>query len=727
MDSKSPTPSHVQDEVLQQSLQKPEEFWARQAEHLHWHKKPEATLRTGQKTLGDGVVHPTWEWFPGGEISTCYNCVDRHVVAGNGDEVAIYYDSPVTATKEKYTYSRLLVEVETLAGALRKEGVEKGDVVMLYTTRSKQFNSLVPNIPAALIGMLAVNRLGAVHSVVFGGFAPAALAQRIDACKPVLLLTASCGIVGNRPPIAYQPLVEEAMDLAAHKLKCVVIWQREQLRWDIRRSSWLSRRRQLVFGDKTIRTRQLPWQEMVAGAKSRGIKANCVPAKSEDPIYIMHTSGTTGTPKGVLRNTGGHAVGLHLTISYILNIHGPGDVSFTASDIGWVVGHSYILYAPLLTGASTVLYEGKPVGTPDASAFWRVIEEYHVKTMLCAPTALRAIKNDDPSNDCFSEIGERGGLRSLKALFLAGERSEPSLISMYQGLLDKYGAPCPHVIDNWWSTEVGSPITARALTPHSGHDRKTSVRNHAPPRIKPGSAGKPMPGFDIHVVDEQGKDVGPGLMGNIVLGLPLAPTGFRTLWENEQGFYKSYLERFKGKFLDTGDAGWVDEEGYVYVMSRNDDVLNVSAYRLSSGAIEQAISSHPLVVECCVVGVPDALKGQLPLAFIALSVADHPESVVPNAEIAGEIQLLVRRQVGAFASLGGIVQGRGMIPKTRSGKTLRRVLRELVENGVRGEFSRDVAVPSTVEDAAVVEIARAKVKEYFEMSGGKHRALEAQE
>ncbi|KAE8366437.1 acetate-CoA ligase [Aspergillus caelatus] len=714
-----PTQPHLQDEVLLESLQNPEEFWARQAEYLHWHKKPDTTLRMAEQTLPDGTVHPTWEWFSGGEISTCYNCVDCHVVAGNGDKVAIYYDSPVTNTKERYTYKQLLDEVETLAGALREEGVKKGDVVMLY----------MPMIPAALIGILAVNRLGAIHSVVFGGFAPNALAQRIDACQPVALLTASCGIVGNRPPIAYQPLVEEAIDLSSHKPESTVIWQRKQLRWEIK--SWWSVQwgwlQSIIFGGKTTCANQVSWQEYVSSAKARGIKADCVAVKSEDPVYIMHTSGTTGAPKGVRRDTGGHAVGLHLSISYIFNIHGPNDVSFTASDIGWVVGHSYILYAPLLAGASTVLYEGKPVGTPDASAFWRVVEEYKVNTMFTAPTALRAIKNDDPNNESLSKIGERGGLRSLKALFLAGERSEPTLISMYQNLLTQYGAPSCHVIDNWWSTEAGSPITGRALTPHAGQDRKTSLRDYPPPPVKPGSAGKSMPGFDVRVVDDKGNEVEPGSMGNIVLGLPLAPTAFRTLWGDEERFYKSYLKRFDGKFLDTGDSGWIDEEGYVHVMSRNDDVLNVSAYRLSSGAIEQAISSHPLVAEACIVGIPDELKGQLPFAFITLTQSDHPESVVPNSKIALEIQSLVRKQVGAFASIGGMIQGKGMIPKTRSGKTLRRVLRELVDNGVHGEFAKEVAVPSTVEDVVVVEVARAKVKEYFETSVGKHRAIEARE
>ncbi|PLB52467.1 acetate-CoA ligase [Aspergillus steynii IBT 23096] len=709
-----PMQPHLQDEVLRESLQNPQEFWARQAEHLHWHKRPEATLRSAQKTLPDGSVHPTWEWFSGGEISTCYNCVDRHVLAGNGDQVAIYYDSPVTNTKERYTYKQLLDEVEALAGALKQEGVKKGDVVMLY----------IPMIPAALIGILAANRLGAIHSVVFGGFAPNALAQRIDACRPVALLTASCGIVGNRPPIAYQPLVEEAIELSSHRPARTVIWQREQLRWEIKGWWSVSWRwlRNMILGGETACANQVSWQELASSAKARGINADCVAVKSEDPVYILHTSGTTGAPKGVRRDTGGHAVGLHLSISYIFNIHGPGDVSFTASDIGWVVGHSYILYAPLLAGASTVLYEGKPVGTPDASAFWRVVEEYKVSTMFTAPTALRAIRNDDPNNESLSRIGERGGLRSLKALFLAGERSEPTLISMYQNILDQYGAPSCLVIDNWWSTEVGSPITAHALTPHAAQDRKTTLRDYPQPPVKPGSAGKLMPGFDGRVVDDQGTQVMPGSMGNIVLGLPLAPTAFRTLWGDEERFYKSYLKRFGGKFFDTGDAGWVDQEGYVHVMSRNDDVLNVSAYRLSSGAIEQAISSHPLVAEACVVGIPDEIKGQLPFAFISLTQSDHPESAV-----AIEIQSLVRKQVGAFASIGGMICGRGMIPKTRSGKTLRRVLRELVENGVHGDFAKEVAVPSTVEDVAVVEVARAKVKEYFEKSGGKHRAIEGRE
>lgn len=438
-------------------------------------------------------------------------------------------------------------------------------------------------VPAAIIGILAVNRLGAIHSIVFGGFASNALAQRIDACKPVALLTASCGIDGNKPPIAYRPLVEEAINLATHKPSRTLIWQRDQIRWN-----------------PTDRgSGQASWQKVVRSARARAIKADCVSVKSTDPVYIIHTSGTTGVPKGVLREAGGHAVGLHLSISYIFNIHGPGDVSFTASDIGWVVGHSYIVYAPLLAGAATVLYEGKPIGTPDASAFWRIVEEYKVNTMFTAPTALRAIKRDDPHNKFFSSIGQRGGLKSLKALFLAGERSEPSLISMYQSLLGQYGAPSAHVIDNWWSTESGSPIAGRALVPHAAQDRSTANRDHPLPQIRPGSAGKAMPGFDIHVVDDEGSEADPGTMGNIVLGMPLAPTGFRTLWGDEERFYEGYLKRFDGKWIDTGDSGWIDKDGYIHVMSRNDDVLNVSAHRLSSGKFYYCRDQYPRILFDC--------------------------------------------------------------------------------------------------------------------------------
>lgn len=422
-------------------------------------------------------------------------------------------------------------------------------------------------IPAALIGILAISRLGAIHAVVFGGFAANSLAQRIDASKPVAILTASCGIDGAKPPMSYKPFITEAISLSKHKPQKTIVWQRDQLRWD----------------DLDKPNGQRNWSRLCRSAMARGLKAGCVPVKSSDGVYIIYTSGTTGLPKGVLREAGGHAVGLHLSISYLFGIHGPGDVMFCASDIGWVVGHSYILYAPLLTGAATVLFEGKPVGTPNAGTFWRIIEEYKVNTLFTAPTALRAIRRDDPENKLFKKIGERGGIKSLQALFLAGERSEPSIVIMYQELLKNYGPPGSKVIDNWWSSESGSPISGIALVPHAGKDRKTKNRNVKPLGIKPGSAGKAMPGFDVRIVDDEGKEVKKGSMGNIVLAMPLAPTGFRTLWQDEERFYKGYLKRFEGKWIDTGDAGMIDEDGYIHVMSRSDDIINVAAHRFSTG------------------------------------------------------------------------------------------------------------------------------------------------
>ena len=434
-------------------------------------------------------------------------------------------------------------------------------------------------------------------------------------------------------------------------------------------------------------------------------------------------SGTTGLPKGVLREAGGHAVGLNLSIRYMFGIH-PGDVIFCASDIGWVVGHSYILYAPLLAGATTVLFEGKPVGTPDAGTFWRIVEEHKVNVLSTAPTALRAIRRDDPDNKFFEAAGKRGGLKQLRGLFLAGERSEPSIVRMYQGLLEKYCTPNAQVIDNWWSSESGSPITGLALKPAAATDFN-STHFHRPLPIKPGSAGKPMLGFDVRIVDDAGNELSKGSMGNIVLALPLAPTGFTTLFNDASRFYAGYLQRFSGRWLDTGDAGMIDEDGYVHVMARSDDIINVAAHRFSTGAIEQAIASHPSVAECCVVGIPDDLKGHLPFAFITLSTADHPASAIPDPELMKAVQASIREQIGAIAALGGMIQGRGMIPKTRSGKTLRRVLRELVENAVHGEFAREVQVPATVEDAGVVEVARGKIREYVEGVGGRHKAIEA--
>lgn len=442
----------------------------------------------------------------------------------------------------------------------------------------------------------------------------------------------------------------------------------------------------------------------------------------ENALIACHL-GTTGLPKGVLREAGGHAVGLNLSIKYLFGIH-PRDVMFCASDIGWVVGHSYILYAPLLAGATTVLFEGKPVGTPDASTFWRILEEHKVNVLSTAPTALRAIRRDDPENKFFSAAGKRGGLKQLRGLFLAGERSEPSIIRMYQSLLEKYCAPGAQVIDNWWSSESGSPISGLANHPAAGKSF-TSTDIHRTLPIKPGSAGKPMPGFDVRIVDDDGKEVPAGQMANIVMAIPLAPTGFTTLFNDTERFYKGYLKRFDGRWIDTGDAGMIDEDGYVHVMSRSDDIINVAAHRFSTGSIEQAISSHPSIAECCVVGIPDELKGHLPFAFITLSTPTHPISAIPAATLMKETQANIREQIGAIAVLGGMVQGKGMIPKTRSGKTLRRVLRELVENAVHGEFDKEVQVPATVEDASVVKVARRKIREYFQEGGGRrHKAVE---
>jgi propionyl-CoA synthetase len=548
---------HIQDQVYDASISDPETFWSRQAGQLHWHKKPSKAFEKSTKHLSRSKVsHDHWSWFADGEISTTYNCVDRHVEAGNGDGVAIHWDSPVTQQKEQYTYKQLLHEVETLAGVLKEEGVKKGDVVLIY----------MPMIPAALFAMLAIARLGAIHAVVFGGFSPAALAQRIEASRPTAIMTASCGIEGSKKPTEYKTMIEEAVHKSSHKPSKTIVWQREQLRWDpIKKEEG-----------------QRNWQRLVKSARNRGLKADAVPVKSGDGLYIIYTSGTTGLPKGVVRSAGGHAVGLNFSMKYLFGIHGPGDVQFTASDIGWVVGHSYIVYAPLLVGATTVLFEGKPIGTPDASTFWRIIDEYKVTTMFTAPTALRAIRREDGENEHFEKRGQHGKLKTLRALFLAGERSEPSIVEMYQKLLTKHCAPGAVVVDNWWSSESGSPISGIALSATAGLDFHSQDRPKPLP-IKPGSAGKAMPGFDVRVVDDQGKEVKRGVMGNIVMGIPLAPTAFTTLWEDEERFYKGYMKRFGGKWIDTGDAGMIDNEGYISIMSRADDVINVAAHRFSTG------------------------------------------------------------------------------------------------------------------------------------------------
>ena len=675
---------HAQDKAYEAAVKDPSKFWAHQAKQLTWAKQPSSTFKETTRKLKDGTSHRAWSWFPDGEISTTYNAVDRHVEAGNGDKVAIIWDSPVSGSKEKITYSQLQQEVAALAGVLQEEGVQKGDTVIVY----------MPMIPAALIGILACARLGAIHAVVFGGFSASSLAQRIEASKPKAVLTASCGIEGAKGPIPYQPMVRGAREQAPEKVEKVFVWQRDQSKWD-----------NLSENDG-----ERDWQSLVKKAKESGLKADNVPVKSSDALYIIYTSGTTGLPKGVLREAGGHAVGLNLAVRYIFGIRGPGDVLFTASDIGWVVGHSFILYAPLLAGATTVLFEGKPIGTPDAGTFWRILAEHKVNTFFTAPTALRAVRKEDPENKFFKKYAENGGLKNLNALFLAGERSEPSIVTMYNDLVKQYCAKNAQVIDHWWSSESGSPMTGLTLLPNTAFDLNDTEYVEPLP-IKPGSAGKPMPGFDVRIVDDEGKEVKDGEMGNIVLSIPFGPAGFTTLWKDEERFWKSYLRRFNGEWIDTGDAGMKDEDGYVHVMSRSDDVINVAAHRLSTGAMEQAIGSNPQVTEVAVVPMPDQMKGQLPFAFLTLE--NPPDGLLKD------LNKRIRDHIGPIASLGGFISAPGIIPKTRSGKTLRRCLKEILENGMNGEFDKDVTIPPTVEDPAVVEKAKAAVKEYFTKGDGR--------
>lgn len=677
-------PRHITDDVYEKSINDPSQFWAHQAQQLTWHTTPTSAFRKTTRKLNSGASYASWKWFPDGEISTSYNCIDRHVEAGHGDTTAIIWDSPVSGNKQKISYAELQQEVATLAGVLREEGVGKGDVVLVY----------MPMIPAALIGILATVRLGAIHAVVFGGFSAASLSQRIEASQPKVVLTASCGIEGAKGPLPYQPMVRGAIKQCPHKPARIIIWQREQSRWT----------------DVQEKAGERDWASLMAAAKEKGVQAENVPVGSNDGLYIIYTSGTTGLPKGVLREAGGHAVGLNLSIRYMMGIKGPGDVMFTASDIGWVVGHSYIIYAPLLAGATTVLFEGKPVGTPDASTFWRILAEHKVTSMFTAPTALRAIRKEDPENKLFLAAAKNNGLRNLRALFLAGERSEPAIVSMYVSLLKDHCAPYATVIDNWWSSESGSPMTGTPLLASSGLNF-SDVSGPPPLPIKPGSAGKPAPGFSVTIVDDTGKPLPQGSMGNIVLGLPLAPTGLTTLWNDAERFYKSYLKRFSGSWIDTGDAGMIDTDGYVHVMSRSDDIINVAAHRLSTGAIEQAISSHPQITEAAVVSLPDEMKGHVPFAFLAIPS--------PPADLLKDLNLRLRESIGPIASLGGFIAAPGIIPKTRSGKTLRRVLKELLENAVQGEFEREVTVPATVEDPAVVEKAKVAVKEYFTRGEGR--------
>jgi propionyl-CoA synthetase len=610
------------------SLAEPEEFWREAAQAVRWRTAPDQIL--------DASNAPFYRWYPDAELNTCENALDRHVEAGHGERTAIIHDSPVTGATTSITYADLLDRVSRFAGVLRSLGVTKGDRVIVY----------MPMVPEAVVAMLACARLGAVHSVVFGGFAPAELAARIDDAQPTVIVSASCGIEVARV-IEYKPLLDKAIDLASHQPRACVVLQRPQARASM------------------VEGRDHDWAAAVAAAEP----AEAVTVKATDPLYILYTSGTTAKPKGVVRDNGGHAVALLWSMANIYDI-GPGDVWWTASDVGWVVGHSYITYAPLLVGATTVMYEGKPVGTPDPGAFWRVVAEHRVKALFTAPTAFRAIKKEDPDGAYLTKYD----LGSLATLFLAGERLDPDT---WEWATERLGVP---VIDHWWQTETGWPIAA-------------NLRGLEPMPIKPGSPTVPVPGWDVQVLDPGAGRSAPGAEGAICVKLPLPPGALPTLWRDDARFVSSYLSAFDGYYL-TGDGGYLDEDGYLYVMGRTDDVINVAGHRLSTGSMEAVVSAHPAVAECAVVGVTDSLKGQVPRGLVVLKAG---VDIDPD-ELRAQLVQLVRDEIGAVASFRE-VDVVPALPKTRSGKILRRSIRAIAEG-------RDEAVPSTIEDPAVLEALR---------------------
>ncbi len=613
------------DSVYARSLNDPENFWGEIANDLVWDKP-------WDKVVDDSNA-PFYKWFTGGRLNTCYNALDVHVENGNGDRNALIYDSPVTGTKKVFTYTELLDEVARLAGALQAQGVEKGDRVIIY----------MPMIPEAVMAMLACARIGAIHSVVFGGFAANELATRIDDAKPKVIMCASCGIEGSRV-ILYKPLLDKAIEMATHKPDHTLILQRPQAE------------AMMTAG------RDVDWAEATASAAP----AACVSVEATDPLYILYTSGTTGNPKGVVRDNGGHAVALKWSMSSIYNMQ-PGEVFWAASDVGWVVGHSYIVYAPLLKGCTTLVYEGKPVGTPDPGAFWRVIEEHNVSVLFTAPTAFRAIKKEDPNGDYINKYD----LSNFRSLYLAGERCDPDTLHWAQ---DKLGVP---VIDHWWQTETGWAIAANCM----GIEEM---------EVRSGSPTVAVPGYNVQVLDEAGDELPRGEMGNIVIKLPLPPGCMQTLWQNQDRFHSSYLSTYEGYYL-TGDAGYIDADNYVYIMSRVDDVINVAGHRLSTGAMEEILASHPDVAECAVIGVADQLKGQLPVGLVVLT-----SGVVRDSdEINKELVKLVREKLGPVAAFK-IVKVVDRLPKTRSGKVLRATMRQIAD-GV------EVKVPATIDDPAILD------------------------
>jgi len=612
--------TNAYEQAYEESLSNPQAFWARAAQDIEWVRRPRGVL--------DDRDPKRASWFPGAMLNTCHNAVDLHVAAGRGEQTALVYDSAVTDRVSAYTWEELQDEVARLAGVLRALGVEKGDRVLLY----------MPMVPEAVFGMLAAARIGAVHTVVFGGFAAAELAQRIQHCAPRVVLSASCGIEPGRV-VPYKPMLDEAIDRAANKPAHCLILQRPQAH------------------AKLLPDRDLDWSETVTGATPTG----CVAVDAKHPLYILYTSGTTGLPKGVVRDNGGHAVALKWSLRHVYGMQ-PGDVFFAASDIGWVVGHSYIVYAPLLLGCTTVLYEGKPVGTPDPGAFWRIVEQHRVDTLFTAPTALRAIKREDPDARLLGDYDTA----SLRALFLAGERADPDTVAWCERALR---VP---VIDHWWQTETGWPIASNCLG------------LEALP-VKRGSPARAVPGYDVRVLDDDGRELPHGETGNLAIRLPLPPGCLRTLWENDAGYERTYMERFPG-FYETADAGHVDEDGYLWIMSRTDDIINVAGHRLSTGAIEEVLASHADVAECAVTGVADALKGQVPVGFVVLNAGTTREP----GTLESELVALVREKIGPVAAFKQVCLV-SRLPKTRSGKVLRGTMRRIAD-------SQPWRMPPTIED-----------------------------
>ncbi len=619
-------------ETYQQSMEDPEGFWGKAAEAIDWDKP-------WDKVLDDSNV-PFYRWFSGGMLNTCYNAIDRHVENGRGDQAALIYDSPVTDTQQSISYAEMQDEVSRLAGALQAQGVEKGDRVLVY----------MPMIPQAVMGMLACARIGAVHSVVFGGFAANELATRIEDAKPKMVLSASCGIEVTRV-IQYKPLLDEAIEISSHKPEKTLIFARPQAE------------------AKMVEGRDLDWVAACEAAEP----AACVSVAATDPLYILYTSGTTGVPKGVVRDNGGHAVAMQWSMQ---NIYGmkPGEVFWAASDVGWVVGHSYIVYAPLLNGNTTVVFEGKPIGTPDPGAFWRVISEHNVSVMFTAPTAFRAIKKEDPNGEYLKKYD----MPNYRALFLAGERCDPDTLEWAQDMLK---VP---VIDHWWQTETAWGIAANCL----GIEQLP---------VKAGSPSCAVPGYDIQVLNEDGEEVADGDIGSIMIKLPMPPGCLPTLWNNDERFVDSYLSAHEGYYL-TGDAGYKDEDGYLWVMSRIDDIINVAGHRLSTGGIEEVIASHADVAECAVIGAADALKGELPVGLVVLKAGvDRPDD-----ELIGEVVQLVRGKIGPVAAFKkAVIVAR--LPKTRSGKILRGTMKKIADN-------QEFKMPATIDDPAILDEIKASLQ-----------------